>query len=94
MSESAAGKVAQRAFSAAGNRRAETEGGEPSVSESAATEAASRARAGAPPKGTQGAKKPPRGEAFLRKLLLVSFKGVAFAADAVYDVAEDFGIGF
>ena len=73
--------------SAAAKRKAERE-------RERRTEAASRARAGAPPEGTQGAKKPPRGEAFLRKLLLVSFKGVAFAADAVYDVAEDFGIGF
>ena len=41
-----------------------------------------------------GRKKASPGGGFLRKLLLVSFKGVAFAADAVYDVAEDFGIGF
>ena len=55
--------------------------GEPSASESAAGRYAGR-------------KKASPGGGFLRKLLLVSFKGVAFAADAVYDVAEDFGIGF
>ena len=41
-SESAAPKVAQKVFAAAGNRRTETEGGEPGVSGSTA-EAANRA---------------------------------------------------
>ena len=76
-----------------GEPGAPPQSGEPSVSESAATKRRTERERERRRKVRRAQKSLPGG-GFLRKLLLVSFKGVAFAADAVYDVAEDFGIGF